>query len=41
MSMEALYRTRRSAYRHAHLRLEADRAPAEELAERILEWLGE
>ena len=40
-SMEALYRTRRSAYRHAHLRLEADRAPAGELVERILEWLGE
>ena len=40
-SMEVLYRTRRSAYRHAHLRLDADRAPAGELVERILEWLGE
>ena len=40
-SMEALYRSRRSAYRHAHLRLDADRAPAGELVERILEWLGE
>ncbi len=40
-SMEALYRSRRAAYRHAHLRLDADRAPAGELVERILEWLGE
>ena len=40
-SMEALYRRRRSAYRHAHLRLDADRTPAGELVERILEWLGE
>ena len=39
-SMEALYRTRRSSYRHAHLRLDADRAAAGELVERILEWLG-
>ena len=39
--MEALYRSRQSAYRHAHLRLDADRAPAGELVERILEWLGE
>lgn len=40
-TLEGLYRTRRSAYRHAHLRLEADRSPAGELVERILEWLGE
>ena len=40
-TMQALYRTRQSAYRHAHLRLDADRAPAGELVERILEWLGE
>ena len=39
--MHALYRARRSAYRHAHLKLDADRAPAGELVERILEWLGE
>ena len=39
--MEALYRTRRSAYRHAHLRLDANRTPAGELVERILDWLGE
>ncbi len=38
-SMQALYRIRRSAYEHAHLRLDADRAPGE-LVERILEWLG-
>lgn len=40
-TMQALYRTRQSAYRHAHLRLDADRAPAGELVERILDWLGE
>lgn len=40
-TMEALYRARRSAYRHAHLRLDADRAAAGELVERILDWLGE
>lgn len=40
-TLEGLYRARRSAYRHAHLRLDADRAPAGELVERILEWLGE
>ena len=38
-SMQALYRIRRSAYEHAHLRLDADRAPGE-LVDRILEWLG-
>lgn len=38
-SMEALYRARRSAYRHAHLWLDADRAACGELVERILEWL--
>ena len=40
-TMEGLYRSRRTAYRHAHLRLDADRAPAGELVERILEWLGD
>ena len=40
MTTEALYRTRRAAYRHAHLRLDADRAPAGEIVERILDWLG-
>ncbi len=39
-SMEALYSARRSAYQHAHLRLDANRATSGELVERILEWLG-
>ena len=38
-SMEALYSARRSAYQHAHLRLDANRAAPGELVERILEWL--
>lgn len=38
-SMETLYSARRSAYRHAHLRLDADRVASGELVERILEWL--
>ncbi len=36
---EALFRQRRLAYQLAHLRLDAA-APAEELVERVLEWLG-
>lgn len=39
-SMEALYRGRLPSYRHAHLHLDANRAAAGELVERILEWLG-
>lgn len=39
-SMEALYRARLPAYRHAHLHLDANRAATGELVERILEWLG-
>ena len=39
-SMEALYRARRTAYGHAHLHLDANRAATGELVERILEWLG-
>lgn len=41
VTMEALFRVRQSAYRQAHLRLDANRAPAGELVDRILEWLGE
>ncbi len=41
VTMEALFRARRPAYREAHLRLDANRAPAGELVERILDWLGE
>ena len=39
-SMHALFEARRAAYAAAHLRLDATRAPAGELVERILEWLG-
>jgi len=35
--MERLFVARQTAYAHAHLRLEAGTAPAEEIAERILE----
>jgi shikimate kinase len=38
--MERLYAARRPAYQRAHLRLDASRAPAGELVERILDWLG-
>ena len=38
--MEALYAARRTAYQHAHLRLDAARAPVQELIERLLDWLG-
>ena len=39
-AMQALYDARREAYALAHLRLNASRAPVEELVERILEWTG-
>lgn len=39
-ALQALYHTRRGAYRFAHLRLDAGRAPAGELVERIRDWLG-
>ncbi len=38
--MEALYAARRAAYQHAHLRLDAARAPVQEVIERLLDWLG-
>lgn len=38
--MERLYLARSVAYRQAHLRLDAGRAPMGELVERTLEWLG-
>ena len=38
--LERLYLIRRSAYQHAHLRLDASAAPPEELVERVLDWLG-
>ncbi len=37
---EGLYAVRRLSYLQAHLRLDASRAPVEELVERILDWLG-
>ena len=37
--MERLFHTRQLAYRHAHLRLEVDRASTGELVERVLDWL--
>lgn len=38
--MELLYAARRAAYQEAHLRLDASHARAEELVERLLDWLG-
>jgi shikimate kinase len=40
VDIESLYAARRAAYEQAHLRLDASRAPVEELVERILDWLG-
>ncbi|MGE5358251.1 MAG: shikimate kinase [Bacteroidales bacterium] len=37
---ETLYTMRRSAYQQAHLRIDASRAPAAELVERVLDSLG-
>jgi shikimate kinase len=37
LQMERLYTVRRAAYTQAHLRLDAGTAPAEEIAERILD----
>ena len=39
-SMEQLFRARQSAYRHAHARLDAERASTGELVERALDWLA-
>lgn len=39
-SMQHLFDARYAAYQHAHLRLDANRSPAGELVERILDWLG-
>jgi shikimate kinase len=38
--MERLFTLRQTAYAHAHLRVDAGAAPAEEIAERVLEHLG-
>ena len=39
-TLEHVYALRSGTYRHAHLRLDATRAPVDELVERTLEWLG-
>ena len=38
--LERLYQARQSAYRQAHLRLDADDAGPDELVERVREWLA-
>ena len=38
-SMERLFAARQSAYRRAHLRLDAERASTDELVERVVAWL--
>ena len=38
--MERLYALRQTAYAQAHVRVDAGTAPAEEIAERVLEHLG-
>ena len=40
VGLERLYEARKSAYRQAHLRLDADAAGPDELVERVHEWLG-
>ena len=35
-----LYVARQAAYREAHVRLDASRAPTGELVERVLDWIG-
>jgi hypothetical protein len=37
--MERLFVARQAAYAHANLRIEAGNAPADELAERIVDFL--
>ena len=40
LQMERLYAVRQAGYAHAHLRIEAGSAPAEEIAERVMEHLA-
>jgi shikimate kinase len=37
--MERLFRARQSAYRHSHVRLDADRASTGALVEQVVDWL--
>jgi len=39
LEFERLYYTRRNAYQHAHLRLDAGRASVDEIVEQLVEWL--
>jgi shikimate kinase len=39
LEFERLYHTRRNAYQHAHVRLDAGRASVDELVEQLVEWL--
>ena len=40
LGLEQLFHVRQAAYRHAHIRLDAERAATGELAERVVDWLG-
>ena len=37
---ERLYHTRRDAYQHAHVRLDAGRASVDALVDQLIDWLG-
>src|SRR5439155_12313947 len=39
LEFERLYYTRRNAYQHAHVRLDAGRATVDEIVEQLVEWL--
>jgi shikimate kinase len=40
VQLETLYESRRLAYAHAHVRLDASRASVGDLADQVVEWLG-
>ena len=40
LQLESLYESRRLAYAHAHVRLDASRASVGDLADQVVEWLG-
>jgi shikimate kinase len=39
VALERLYQTRRAAYEHAHVRLDAGRAGVDALVEQLVDWL--
>jgi shikimate kinase len=41
VEFERLFHTRREAYQHAHIRLDASRASVDALVEELVDWLGE